>query len=144
MLYCCLKEFPTAFELIFHQIQSFYYKSHFYSSFKQCWVIKSSKPILEKIEQINYRSNAKAILTFEFFTLYTKLPHFDLVSVLNNIIGFAFKDGNKNSLIFLVIQFFRVINLIIKLLNALILKWETLPYYRLLVSPWFQPIPFLG
>ena len=119
MLYCCLKEFLKAFELIFHQIQSFYYKSHFYSS----------NPVLEKIEKINCRSNAKAILTFEFFTLYSKLPHFDLVSVLNNIIDFAFKDGNKNSLIYLVIQFFRVIKLIIYIsLQKILTKDSTTPY----------------
>ena len=32
-------------------------------------------------------------MTFPFF--YTKLPHFDLTSVLNGIIEFTFKRGNK-------------------------------------------------
>ena len=71
-------------------MQSFYYKSFLYSSFKQYWVIESSKSIVEKIEHISCRANAKAILTFE-----------------------KGKEGNKNSWVFLVIQFFRVISLII-------------------------------
>ena len=38
-----------AFKLIFHQIQTFYDKSHFRSSFKQFKVIENSKSILEKL-----------------------------------------------------------------------------------------------
>ena len=32
--------------------------------------------------------------TFDF-TFYTKLPHSDLIKVLNSIIDFAFQGGNK-------------------------------------------------
>jgi len=89
------KSVSKVFKLIFHQTQNFYDKSHFYSSFKQFWVIENSKPVLDKIEKINLKSNAKNISTFDFSTLYTKLPHDDLISVLNNIIDFAFNGGRK-------------------------------------------------
>ena len=44
------KAVSKVFQLIFHQIQNFYNKSHFYSSLKQFWVIKNSKHVLENIE----------------------------------------------------------------------------------------------
>ena len=41
---------------------------------------------------------AKDISTFDFSTLYTKLPHNDLLRVLNIHIDFAFDCGTKNYL----------------------------------------------
>ena len=63
------KVVSKAFQLIFHQIQSFYDKSYFYFSFKQFWAIENSKPFLEKFENINCKANAKAISRFDFSTL---------------------------------------------------------------------------
>ena len=118
------KAVSEVFKHIFHQIQTFYDKLHFYSLFKQFWVIKNSKPIPEKIEKINCKANAKAIST-----LYTKLPHFEMISVLSDITGFAFTGGNKNTLISLEIELFGVI--ILKhtfLYKELFTKDSTTPY----------------
>ena len=46
------------FSSIFHEIQNFYDKSYFYFSFKQFWATENSKPILAKIENINFKANA--------------------------------------------------------------------------------------
>ena len=73
------KVVSKASKLIFHQILSFYDKSYSYFSFKQSWAIENSEPILEKIEKTKCKANAKAISRFDLSTLYTKLPHFDLV-----------------------------------------------------------------
>ena len=89
------KAVSKAFKLMFHQIQNFYDKSHFYGSFKQFWVIENTKPVLQKIDKINSKGNAKTISTFDFSTLYTKLPHSDLINVLKYIIDFVFQGGNK-------------------------------------------------
>ena len=88
-----LKAISKAFKLIFHQIRSFYDKSHFYSSFKQFWIIEDSKFILEKFEKVNYKANAKAISTIDFSMLYIKWPHFDLISLPNDSVKFAFFGG---------------------------------------------------
>ena len=72
------KVVSRVFQLIFHQVQSFYDKSYFYFPFKQFWAIGNSKPILEKFENINCTANAKVISRFDFSTLYTKLSDFDL------------------------------------------------------------------
>lgn len=64
------KPFSNAFKSIFHQVQNFYDKSCFYSSFKYLWVIENSKPVFEKKnEKINCIANTKPILTFDFATL---------------------------------------------------------------------------
>lgn len=88
----------NAFKLIFQQIQNFHDKSKFYKNYNRFWVINNSKPLLEKLDVINTRKKAKDISTFDFSTLYTKLPHADLLRVLNSHIDFAFDGGTKNYL----------------------------------------------
>ena len=61
-------------------------------------MINNSRPLIEKLEIINTRKKAKEISTFDFSTLYTKLPHNDLLRVLNEHIDFAFDGGSKNYL----------------------------------------------
>ena len=94
----------NAFKLIFNQIKNFHDKSKFYKNYNRFWVINNSKPLLEKLDVINTRKRAKEISTFDFSTLYTKLPHEDLIRVLNIHIDFVFEGGpseylgfNKNS-----------------------------------------------
>ena len=70
------KAISKALKLIFFQIQTFYDKSHFYSSFKQFSVIENSEYIPPKIEKVNCKANLKHILIFEFSTLYTKINSF--------------------------------------------------------------------
>ena len=59
-------------------------------------MIENSKPLIEKLDVINTKTKAKEISTFDFSTLYTNLPHDDLLRVLNHIIDFAFDGGNRN------------------------------------------------
>ena len=60
----------------------------------------NSKPFIDKLNVINTRKKAKEISTFDFSTLYTKLPHNDLIRVLNYIIDFCFDGGTRNYLRF--------------------------------------------
>ena len=43
-----------------------------------------------------YVNNAKQISTFDFSTLYTKIPHDELLEVLYNIVYFVFKGGTRD------------------------------------------------
>ena len=83
-----------AFKHIFNQIRNFHRKSLFYKNYNMFWVIENSAPVTEKLDQINRVKGAKDISTYDFSTLYTKLPHDDLVRVLNEIIDFVF-DAKK-------------------------------------------------
>ena len=88
----------NAFKLIFNQIQNFHAASKFYKNYNRFWVINNSKPLIERLDVINTRKKAKDISTFDFSTLYTKLPHRDLIKVLNSHIEFAFDGGTGNYL----------------------------------------------
>ena len=83
------------FKLIYTQIENFHSKSKFYSNYNLFWVVNNSKNIIDKLNSINSRSSAKCISTYDFSTLYTKIPHKDLINQLNKIIDLAFKGGNK-------------------------------------------------
>jgi len=88
----------NTFKLIVNQVQNFHDKSTFYRNYNRFWVIKNSKPLIDKLDVINTKKRAKEISTFDFSTLYTKLPHNDLVRVLNEIVDFVFDGGSRNFL----------------------------------------------
>ena len=88
----------NAFKLIFNQIQNFHHMSQFYKNYNRFWVINNSKPLIERLDVINTRKKAEDISTFDFSTLYTKLPHNDLLRVLNIHIDFAFDGGTSKYL----------------------------------------------
>ena len=96
---CSTKPLSTmvsnVFRLIFTQVQNFHEKSKFYKNYNRFWVINNSKPLIDKLSVINTRKKAREISTFDFSTLYTKLPHEDLINVLNHHIDFAFDGGPK-------------------------------------------------
>ena len=85
----------NAFKLIFNQIQNFHDMSKFYKNYNRFWVINNSKPLIERLDVINTRKKAKDISTYDFSTLYTKLPHNDLIRVLNGHIDFVFDGGTS-------------------------------------------------
>ena len=87
----------SIFKHIFNQVQNYHKKGHFYKNYNRFWVIENSSPIIEKLTRINERKKAKDISTYDFSTLYTKLPHDDLIQNLNEIVDFAFKGGKKKT-----------------------------------------------
>ena len=62
---------------------------------KSFWVIQNNQPVLEDLKRLNIRSKARNISTFDFSTLYTKIPHKKLLEVLNEITDFCFNAGTK-------------------------------------------------
>ena len=75
-----------SFKLISKQIHSFQEKLHLYSDYKRFCVVENSKPVIDRLDQINSKQNARLISTFDFSTLYIKLPHKDLLKVLFGIL----------------------------------------------------------
>ena len=74
----------------------------FRSLFKQFWITENTKSILEKTKMSNDKTNAKAISMFDFYTLYTKLSHFDLINVLRdslNSLNLHLRGGNYRPLL---------------------------------------------
>ena len=89
------KAVSMIFKKIFKQIENFHRKSTFYKNYNRFWVIENSKPLLECLDKLNHGSGAKSISTFDFSTLYTKLPHDNLIEVLNGLIEFVFNGGRR-------------------------------------------------
>ena len=85
------------FKHILNQVQSYHQKCTFYKNYNKFWVLQNSFPILQKLDEINRKKKAREISTFDFSTLYTKLPHDDLIRVLHKMIDFAFDGGKYKS-----------------------------------------------
>ena len=86
----------SAFRLFYKQIESYNHKSRFFTGVNSFWVVQSNKPVFKAINKLNKRNKAKSITTFDFSTLYTKLPHNKLLKVLHKLIDFCFDGGTKN------------------------------------------------
>ena len=56
-------------------------------------VVQNNKPVVDAMNGVNKRRKATSVLTFDFSTLYTKLPHNKLLMVLKSLIDFCFDGG---------------------------------------------------
>ena len=77
-------------------MENFHKKAKFLSNYNKFWVLQNSTPIIDTLNKINKKRNAKSISTFDFSTLYTKLPHDKLIKELSAVIDFAFEGGKCN------------------------------------------------
>ena len=89
------KSVSSAFKLMYNQIENFHTKAKFLSNYNKFWVLQNPDPVLASIKRINRKKGAKSIATYDFSTLYTKLPHDKLVKELLKLIDFCFNGGNK-------------------------------------------------
>ena len=94
------KSVSSAFKVIQKQIENFHHKNTFYTNYKKYWVVQNSMQVIADLDKINKRKKAKSISTYDFATLYTKIPHDQLIQSLNEAIDFAFNGGNKKYLKF--------------------------------------------
>ena len=90
------KDLSSIFSLFQKQIDTYYKKAHYYSGIKSYWIVQNRDPVLQAVKKSGIRRSAKCISSFDFSTLYTKIPHDKLLLVLNGIIDFAFKGGTRN------------------------------------------------
>ena len=89
------KMVTSLFKLFYRQIENYNKKLSFFSGVNKFWVILNNTPIREAIDKLNSRKCAKSITTFDFSTLYTKIPHDKLIDVLHNLVNFCFKGGSS-------------------------------------------------
>ena len=92
------KHVSSIFSLFQKQIDTYHKKSHYYSGIKSYWIVQNRDPILHAINKSCTHRSAKCLSSFDFSTLYTKIPHNKLIDVLNKIIDFAFKGGTRNKI----------------------------------------------
>ena len=94
------KDITAILKMFYRQIENYNRKKHFFSYIKNFWVVKNKDPIIDALNKLSNRNNAKSVATYDFSTLYTKIPHCKLKFVLNEITDFCFK-GCINSMIWI-------------------------------------------
>ena len=67
--------------------------SSFFSGIKTFWVIDNNIPVLEAAHKLSRSRKTQSLETFDFSTLYTKIPHNKLTTVLCELVDFCFKSG---------------------------------------------------
>ena len=89
------KAITAVFKLMFAQIKAYNKEYSFYSGINTFWTILNNQPVINTINNLNERKKANSVTCFDFSTLYTKIPHAKLLKVLNELIDFCFKGGDK-------------------------------------------------
>ena len=101
---CSTKQLSTTvsntFKLIHRQTENFHRFSKIDANYNKFWVIQNTDPVLAILKKINGKKSAKIISCFDFSTLYTNIPHNNILDKLNALVEFAFKGGNRNTICF--------------------------------------------
>ena len=92
------KNISNIFKIFYKLVESYHHKSKFFSGLNTFWVIQNNKPVLDALNKINKKSVAKSIVTYDFSTLYTKIPHKKLIYVMNKIVDFCFNGYTQHYL----------------------------------------------
>ena len=96
------KSLSAVFKRIYGQVEKFHKNAKFLSNYNKFWILLNSDPIIARLKSINQKKRAKSIATYDFSTLYTKLPHNKLIDRLSKVIDLVYKGGDK--------KFIRVLN----------------------------------
>ena len=88
-----LKDVTPILKLFQNQIKSFHDKNRLWTNVSNFWIIQNNTPVVERIDKINQKKKAVSVRTFDFSTLYTKIPHNLLKGALCEIVDFCFKGG---------------------------------------------------
>ena len=86
------------FKVIFHHKRRYYRKAGFFSGLKYFWCIDNHQDVIDALSRLSDKANAKSICTFDFSTLYTKIPHDKLIDVLSKTVDSIFNDTNRSML----------------------------------------------
>ena len=92
------KNISSIFSLFQKHVETYHKKTHFFSGIKSYWIVQDRGPVLEAVKKSLARKSAKCVSSFDFSTLYTKIPHDKLIDVLTKIIEFVFKGGTRSKI----------------------------------------------
>ena len=92
------KDIASLFKLFMLQVKNYHKKSQYFSGIKSFWVIENNLNVIMSLKSLSKKNRAKQLSTFDFSTLYTKIPHKKLLEVLIEIVEFCFKGRTKSSI----------------------------------------------
>ena len=90
------KDITSIFKLFYEKVERYHTKGKVWSGIKTFWTIQNNYPVISSINKLNKRKAAKIMWNFDFSTLYTEVPHENLLYVLNELTDFTFKDGRRD------------------------------------------------
>ena len=81
------------FKVIFHYKKRYYRKVGFYSGLKHFRCIDKNSDVTKMLDQVKKsKKGARSISTFDFTTIYTKIPHNELIELLCKLVDTTFND----------------------------------------------------
>ena len=89
------KAITSIFKLIFKYKRRYFRKASFFSGLNHFWPIDNKQDVVDCLQRINSKNRAASIATFDFSTLYTKIPHDKLIEVLSEITDNIFNDTDR-------------------------------------------------
>ena len=92
------KTITSIFKVIFKMKKAYFKKLGYLSGLKRFWPIDSHDEVVSVLDIISSKDKATSISTFDFSTLYTKIPHDKLVDVLHLTAKSVFNDTNRKNM----------------------------------------------
>ena len=83
------------FKVIFHHKRRYYRKAGFFSGLNNFWCVDKSSDITSTLDRFNRKGKAYSVSSFDFSTLYTKIPHDKLIDVLSKLVDSTFNDTTR-------------------------------------------------
>ena len=89
------KDITRIFKVIFHHKRRYYRKAGFFSGLNNFWCVDKSSDITNTLDRFNRKGKALSVSSFDFSTLYTKIPHDKLIDVLCKLVDSTFNDTTR-------------------------------------------------
>ena len=89
------KTVTKIFKVLFHYKRRYCRKAGHFSGLNYFWCIDGHDEVVNILNRLNSKKHAKTINTYDFSTLYTKIPHDKLVRVLSSIVDSVFNDTTR-------------------------------------------------
>ena len=89
------EDITSIFKCIYSHLRRYYHVAEFYSGIKHFWVIDNNSDVVSTLDKISAKGKARSVSTFDFSTLYTKIPHDKLIDVLNKLVDFTFNSTDR-------------------------------------------------
>ena len=92
------KDVTKIFKCIFNFVRSYYAMAQYHSGLNYFWVIDNTTDFCKVLDRISAKHRARCISTFDFSTLYTKIPHDKLIDCLHFFIDLVFNSKDRKYL----------------------------------------------
>ena len=92
------KDVTKIFKCIFNFIRSYYRIVEFHTGLKYFWVIDNNAEFCKALDRLSKKGKARSIETYDFSTLYTKIPHNKLIECLHFFIDKVFNKKDRRYL----------------------------------------------